>query len=286
MSDSLVPQSPHDELQFLTAEPAAAGGAGTGQKCVVCQQPISATYYALHDKILCPTCRELVAAPPAGSRLLRLAKATAFGLAAGLLGSILWFAVRRICQLEIGLIAILVGFMVGKAVRKGSGERGGRGYQLLAVVLTYCCITANYMPDVFAGLLEAVKKAENRGQPAAAGPQAVGLAADKAGQQDPAAADKADPQDADPAPAAAAPGAKQQPAGIGEFLWAVTVLVAIVFAVSLAAPFLAGAQNVIGLLIIGFALWEAWKFNARQELPISGPYQLGPGPQPGLAGNA
>jgi len=23
-------------------------------------------------------------------------------------------------------------------------------------------------------------------------------------------------------------------------------------------------------------LWEAWKFNARRRLPISGPYQLGP----------
>jgi len=44
----------------------------------------------------------------------------------------------------------------------------------------------------------------------------------------------------------------------------------------LAAPFLAGAQNLIGLLIIGFALWEAWKFNARRQVPISGPYQIGP----------
>ena len=31
-------------------------------------------------------------------------------------------------------------------------------------------------------------------------------------------------------------------------------------------PFLAGAENIIGLLIIAFALWEAWKFNARRGL--------------------
>jgi hypothetical protein len=52
-------------------------------------------------------------------------------------------------------------------------------------------------------------------------------------------------------------------------------LLAIVFALSLAAPFLAGVQNLVGLLIIGVALWEAWKFNARQPLSISGPHELG-----------
>jgi hypothetical protein len=39
-----------------------------------------------------------------------------------------------------------------------------------------------------------------------------------------------------------------------------------------------GAQSVIGLLIIGFALWEAWKFTAHRPLPISGPYHMGPQP--------
>jgi hypothetical protein len=50
------------------------------------------------------------------------------------------------------------------------------------------------------------------------------------------------------------------------------------FALSLAAPFLGGAQNAIGLLIIGFALWEAGKLNRRRQLAITGPYQLGTAP--------
>jgi hypothetical protein len=37
-------------------------------------------------------------------------------------------------------------------------------------------------------------------------------------------------------------------------------------------------SNVIGLLIIGFALWEAWKLNAHRPLPISGPYQISAAP--------
>lgn len=275
MSDSAAPQWSDDELQFLTAEPGPAGSAAAApaQTCVVCKRPISSTYYALQDKILCPTCREVVAAPPAGSRFVRMAKATAFGLGAGLLGAVLWYTVRRMFHLEIGLIAILVGFMVGTAVRKGSGGRGGRGYQVLAVVLTYCCITANYMPDVVGAFLEGARKPAQNAQ------QQPGRAlAAREVPVDGGAADE--PAPADEPVAAEAPAAKDEPIGLGQLLWAIAVLVAIVFAVSLAAPFLAGAQNLIGLLIIGFALWEAWKFNARQELPISGPYQIGPGTEP------
>jgi hypothetical protein len=58
----------------------------------------------------------------------------------------------------------------------------------------------------------------------------------------------------------------------------VVLLLVLVFALSLAAPFLAGVENLIGLLIIGFALWEAWKLNARRPLQISGPYQIAPAP--------
>jgi hypothetical protein len=43
---------------------------------------------------------------------------------------------------------------------------------------------------------------------------------------------------------------------------------------SLAAPFLEGIQNVIGILIIGFALYEAWKLNRRIPLAITGPFRV------------
>lgn len=41
-----------------------------------------------------------------------------------------------------------------------------------------------------------------------------------------------------------------------------------------AMPFLAGLQNILGILIIGFALFEAWKLNRRMELSVSGPHQV------------
>ena len=45
---------------------------------------------------------------------------------------------------EIGLVAIVVGLLVGGAVRKGSGARGGWFYQLMAVALTYAAISGSY----------------------------------------------------------------------------------------------------------------------------------------------
>lgn len=45
-----------------------------------------------------------------------------------------------------------------------------------------------------------------------------------------------------------------------------------------AIPFLAGVKNLLGLLIIGFGLWEAWKLNRRTDLSISGPFQVGAAP--------
>jgi hypothetical protein len=41
------------------------------------------------------------------------------------------------------------------------------------------------------------------------------------------------------------------------------------------APLLAGASNIIGLLIIGIAVFEAWKLNKRVPLDITGPFRVG-----------
>jgi hypothetical protein len=55
----------------------------------------------------------------------------------------------------------------------------------------------------------------------------------------------------------------------------VTVMLLVVVAFSMAAPFLAGIRNVLGLIIIGIGLWEAWRINRRVEIAISGPHQAG-----------
>lgn len=214
------PQPATDDLQFEVAEPSvenSVGPAPSAQTCVGCRQPIASTYYAVRDKVVCPSCCQQLNAPPPGSAATRVFKSFFMGLGAGLLGAVIWFAIRRVAHLEVGLVAILVGYMVGKAVRKGSGNRGGVGYQIMAVILTYCCICANYAPDV----LEAMQGRF----------------------------------DDDRVP--------------------VVIQAIFVAGTSLAVPFLGGVQNILGLLIIGFALLQAWKFNKPRSLAITGPYQIG-----------
>ena len=264
---SQPPPPPADDLQFATAETADGNAAvAADRKCVLCGQPIASTYYALGDQMMCPACRTQVTAPPEGSGFGRFVKAALFGLGAGLLGAVIWFTIRRVANLEAGLVAILVGFMVGKAVHYGSGARGGRGYQVLAVLLTYCCIAANYMPDIFEAVFSDAREEQGLKNEAAA--------REKGGDAKPNAVADTDVSK----PAAKPADDNVADIGAGESVATMALLVMVVFALSLAAPFLMGIENLIGMLIIGFALWEAWKFAGHHPLPISGPYEVGNAP--------
>jgi disulfide bond formation protein DsbB len=54
------------------------------------------------------------------------------------------------------------------------------------------------------------------------------------------------------------------------------LLVALVFLLVLAcaAPFLAGAQNILGLIIIGFGVYQAWKINRVHTVVLTGPHAI------------
>jgi hypothetical protein len=58
------------------------------------------------------------------------------------------------------------------------------------------------------------------------------------------------------------------------------LLYPLAFAISYAAPIMAGFENVIGILIIAFGLFEAWKLNKRADAAITGPYSVTPAAAP------
>ncbi len=72
-------------------------------------------------------------------------RAALYGGAAALGGCAIYALVAIVLKAEIGLIAILVGYMVGKAIRHASHGRGGRPQQILAVLFTYFAITTSYI---------------------------------------------------------------------------------------------------------------------------------------------
>jgi hypothetical protein len=89
-----------------------------------------------------------------GTGPVPLVRAAVFGLGAAIAGAILYYAIIAITNLEIGLVAIVIGYMVGWAVRKGAGERGGRLFQVIALVLTYLSVGMAYLPLAMKGINE------------------------------------------------------------------------------------------------------------------------------------
>ena len=140
------PPSPQD-LQFQHAEPIAE--VSDGLVCVVCQQPVGGSYYqAQGQQVVCPLCAERIWAAQQAAPAISLLRAALYGGGAALAGCALYALVAIVLHAEIGLIAILVGWMVGKAIRHASNGHGGRRQQILAVVLTYFAITTSYIPVV------------------------------------------------------------------------------------------------------------------------------------------
>lgn len=209
MTDATNQPPERDSLQFDTAEPAADAATATTLACTLCKKEISSAYYEVNGAVVCASCRAQIDAQlTGGSGSARFTKAVGLGLLAAAAGSAIYYAILALTGYEIGLVAIAVGFLVGKAVNRGSGERGGPAYQALAIGLTYLAIVSTYIPLSLRSV----------------------------------------------------PNASDIPA---------------LLVLAVAAPVLAGFRNIIGMLIIAFALFEAWRLNARVQLAVTGPYRVG-----------
>jgi hypothetical protein len=124
--------------------------------CASCGQPLQAAYYLVNDAVVCATCHDrLRAAAAARPGVQGLVKAAIAGAVAAAAGALLYYGVLRLTGYEFGLIAIVVGFAVGKAVNWGSGGVGGAAYQAIAVPLTYLSIVGGYIPAIYDAMSEA-----------------------------------------------------------------------------------------------------------------------------------
>jgi hypothetical protein len=125
-------------------------------------------------------------------------------------------------------------------------------------------ITASYIPFVLKGIAEAAEKQET--DRLAAVPPAGDPAANTALQLEMKPEFKPTQLQLPGAPPPVVTAATTP--RLVDFL----LLAAVLFGFAFAAPFLSGASNIIGILIIGIALYEAWKLNKR--VPVSGPFQF------------
>jgi hypothetical protein len=231
-------------LQFDTAVSTATPSSITtqGVTCAMCQRALTDEYFDVNGQSVCDGCRtqlEQLAQTPRGWGMF--AKAGLFGLVAAILGAILYYAVIAITDFEIGIVAIAIGFMVGWAIRKATANRGGRRYQVLALVLTYWAVGLAYTPLTFQQLAEADKKEQAQTSSEAPAPTAA--------------------ESPDEATAVSIP-----------------MVLAILVGFSLALPVLVVFGSLPGgllsALIIGIGMRQAWQMTGVPPLQISGPYRI------------
>jgi hypothetical protein len=246
-------------LQFDTAIPSVPPDAGTSQQgvtCVSCQRAILDKYFDVNAQSVCESCRNEIAQHVETPRgLTVLARAFLFGIVAAILGAILYYAVIAITDFEIGIVAIAIGYMVGYGIRMGTRGRGGRRFQVIALVLTYWAVGLAYTPFLFSQL----SKQD---------------ATQEAGTSTTAPVDAAvtpDASEATDADAADAPGALALPLALAALL-----------AISFTLPVLTVASSLPGGLIsaaiIAFGMHQAWRMTGVPQVVITGPYRIGAGP--------
>lgn len=274
MSSDSTRHSAQDNLQFDRAvHEGPNGGTESGLACAMCGTPLRTQYFHVGEQPACGTCKEAVqrANEKAATQSRRagiMARAFGFGLAAAVAGAILYYAVIALTGWEIGLVAIVIGFMVGFAVQKGSGSAGGRRYQILAVVLTYFAVGLAYAPLAFKSFSEGGSPTDTAVADSA-GSSASTVASDTTGATESGAATTP----AAPTTASSAPGMMVALGATFLFIFALPVM------------YIAGSMpsGLISAIIILVGMQQAWKMTAKVDVPISGPYKVGTGPSPATA---
>jgi len=265
------------DLQFDRAEFAQPkSGAVT---CSVCKQAVHDAYFHINGLVACAACKERIETSGAGRvTMIGFGKSLLFGVGAAIAGAAIWYAVRELTGFEVGLIGIAVGLMVGVAVRKGSRGWGGWQYQALAMALTYFAIAATYVPPLFTAMKSHLHASSPSAVKRADSAQSNLTVSKDDGDQtdDQAAPTNSLPNDPRPHHKSALTSVLSKLPKPLRHVVGIVLLSVLVFAIACAVPFLAGAQNFLGWIIIGIALYQAWKINRRVPLEITGPYKIAP----------
>jgi hypothetical protein len=238
-SESPDPLPSVDALQFRRAQPINSEESPAQESCVACKQLIQGEYFKVQSQVICPECAEKIQAGRQAAKSVPLFRPVIYGAGAAVAGCIL-YAIPLAIGFQIGIVALAVGWMVGKAIRYGSYGLGGRPQQILAVGLTYFAISTSFFPAL---LITGIKQ---------------GIAARSAAKSQSTAAA---PATVRPAKASISPG---------KALAAILLIATI-------SPFLELKSSPVGglisLFILFIGLQRAWALTARHEILVTGPYK-------------
>jgi hypothetical protein len=222
--------------------------------------------------MICGVCRTRFEAAIGGAGAHRFGRAILFGSGAALAGAAIYYAILAATGYSIGIIAILVGYMVGRAVNVGSNGKGGRKYQFLAALLTYFAMSSTYVVE---GLRQISEETSNKSTAVVPNiPGATGVVAMDGTVETPDETAAPDPG-ARLGNAAQATGEKHSSKS-GSVLVGIIAIIILV----LLSPILAGFSSPILLLILGFGVYKAWTMNRGINTDVSGPFNLRPASVP------
>src|SRR5215472_6919319 len=228
--------------QFTTAEYAEAP---SGDRCAACNQHLTARYYRVNGRMACEGCTEQIRLRlPQDSHALYI-RGLVFGLVAMVIGLVLYAGFTIVTHFYIGYISLAVGWLIGKAILKGSNGVGGRRYQITTVILTYAAVSLAAIPIALASRSE--QTAANPAVQSNSQPSGEGQAAPHGDSE-------------------TEPNAKMS---LGTALLTLALL-------GLASPFLElqdPLHGVIGLVILFVGIRIAWRLTqGRGTANIEGPY--------------
>lgn len=248
--------------QFGTAEYKSSGGP---DRCKSCHTTLTSRYYRINGALTCENCAERLKQQVPKDSQQAFVRGIVFGVGGAFLGLILYAAFGILTGLVIGYVSLAVGYIVGKAIKMGSGGMGGRRYQIAAALLTYSAVSIAAIP-IFISQIVKDKKAEKHTQVQHALPQSSAPA------QPPAVNGSTISQQPQ------TPAEPKKPSmGLGAAL-GLAVLI------GLASPFLElrdPFHGIIGLIILFVGIRIAWRLTAGLKLDILGPFDKNtPAPAP------
>jgi len=136
-------------------EPEATAGE-LSRRCSLCRAEIAGELFLLRGSFVCPSCASGIEQRRTGRGKLR--RALLVGAAAAAVVALVWYILTTATSRPLAGFAVLAGIAVGLAVQRGSGGRGGWRYQITAALLVYGAFVVRYIPPVFGGIADAIRR--------------------------------------------------------------------------------------------------------------------------------
>jgi hypothetical protein len=126
------------------------------KQCALCEKPACKNCRSfVNRQRICPTCRDQIESELQAEQAetARLPMAVAGGIAGSVIGGVIWAVIAALTNLEVGYVAIGVGWLAGMGTVLGAGGKKGPQLQVVAVL----CSVLGLLLGKYFTLVQAIK---------------------------------------------------------------------------------------------------------------------------------